>query len=476
MKMKKHTALRYLLALLLSIAVSGIFTSSPTWAASTEQVNEVRDLLEQYHLNKPQDQNLNGEAINAMVDSLHDPYTEYFDDEQWKQFSDNLEQTFVGIGIVMTEDAGRIYVEDVIAGSPAEKAGLLPGDTIVSAEGKSVKGISIPELQQKLRGGEGTTVKLGVSRDGKTITYTITRKSIQLPVATGQMMGDGVGYLSLSGFTSDAGDLFGKQLEKLEHAGMKSLVIDLRNNGGGYVNAAQQIAGLFLKDGVLAHMKDRDGKDMPLPVQGESKNYPVTILVNGGSASASELLAGALQDYGAAKLTGTQTFGKGVVQSIIPLKSGGVLKVTVQEYFTPNGRKVNKKGLKPDHVVEGAGEQLIQGFRDAGGHALSLTTARGSVVINGIRIAQQDPAIQQGKVWYVNLRLAAAMAGAELRYDLKTRKITVTSKNKSYTLNIKDKHLILKNGWSLIDTRTLHSWFANITAQTVGGQLRLTSR
>ncbi|TJY44245.1 S41 family peptidase [Cohnella pontilimi] len=476
MKMKKRPGIRYVLALLLSVALSGIFTISNAGAATTEQVNEVRNLLEQYHLNKPDNSNLNDAVIDAMVESLHDPYTEYFNEEEWKRFSDSLEQTFVGIGIVMAEEAGGIYIEDVILGSPAEKAGLLPGDQIVSAEGKSVKGLALPEVQQKLRGEEGTLLKIGISRNGKTLTFTITRKSIQLPVATGQMMGDGIGYLSLSGFTSDAGELFRNQLVRLEQAGMKSLIIDLRNNGGGYVNAAQQIAALFLKDGVLAHMKDRDGKDIPLPVQGEGRKYPVTILVNGGTASASELLAGALQDYGVAKLTGTQTFGKGVVQSIIPLESGGVLKVTVQEYFTPKGRTVNKKGLTPNHVVEGSGEQLIRGFRDAGGRALTLKAGKGSVVVNGIRAAEREPAIQQGKVWYVNLRLAAAMAGAELTYDLKNRKITVKSKTKSYTLNINDKRLLIRNGWSLIDTRALNSLFANVTAQTTGGQLQLTSR
>jgi carboxyl-terminal processing protease len=474
MKAQKRIGFRIVLALLLALALTGTWTTSSTWAATTDQVNEVRNLLEQYHLNKPDDKDLNGTAIDAMVNSLHDPYTQYFDPEQWKTFSDSLEQTFVGIGIVMTEEKGVVSVEDVITGSPAEAAGVLPGDAIVSADGKSVKGVSVTELQKQLRGAEGTTLTIGVTREGKTFSYAITRKSVQLPITTGQMMADGVGYLALSGFSSDAGDAFRKQLDKLEQAGMSSLVIDLRNNGGGYVNAAQQIAGYFLKDGVLAHLKDRDGNDSPLTVQGGGKSYPITILVNGNSASASELFAGALQDYGVAKLVGTQTFGKGVVQSILPLQSGGVLKVTVQEYFTPNGHKVNKKGLTPDHVVIGSGEQLIQAYRDAGGHALSMTTAKGAIIVNGVRTVEPDAAVLRGNQWYANVRLASALAGADVGFDPKTHTITLTDKVHHYSIKLGDKRLTSKHGWNLIDIRAMQNWFPNLSVDTAQGQLRIT--
>ncbi|MDB4868919.1 MAG: hypothetical protein JWR03_3252 [Cohnella sp.] len=473
MKAQKRIGFRILLALLLSLALTGTWTTASA-AATTDQVNEVRTLLEQYHLDKPADKDLNGAAIDAMVNSLHDPYTEYFDPEQWKTFSDTLEQTFVGIGIVMAEEKGVVYVEDVITGSPAEAAGVLPGDAIVSADGKSVKGLSVTELQKQLRGAEGTTLTIGVTRDGKAFSYTITRKSVQIPVATGQMMGDGVGYLALSGFSSDAGEAFRKQLDKLEQAGMSSLVIDLRNNGGGYVNAAQQIAGYFLKDGVLAHLKDRDGNDSPLSVQGSGKSYPITILVNGNSASASELFAGALQDYGVAKLIGTQTFGKGVVQSILPLQSGGVLKVTVQEYFTPNGHKVNKKGLTPDHVVYGSGEQLVRAFRDAGGHALAMTTTNGAIVVNGVRTVEPYAAVLRGNLWYANVRLASAMAGADIGFDPKAQTITLKDHDHSYSIKLGDERLTNKGGWNLIDIRTMQNWFPNLSVDTAQGQLRLT--
>lgn len=468
--------LRFAIAIISAIIWIGTSEPSPIWAATSKQVEEVREILDQYHLSKPDEGALNDAAIQAMIKSLNDPYTEYFNEEQWKRFSADLEQTFTGIGIVIVEEDGVVYVEDVLPGSPAEAAGVLPGDAVSSADGKTAKGLSVPEVQQLLRGIEGTTVKLGVKRDGKEQSFSIVRKTIQQPVASGQMMGDGVGYVALTGFTSDAGSLFAKQIEKLEKTGMKSLLVDLRGNGGGYVNAAQQIASLFIRDGVLANLKDRSGKNNPITASGGGKSYPVTVLVNGQSASASELLAGALQDYGIAKLVGGKTYGKGVVQSIIPLQSGGVIKVTVQEYFTPNGRRVDKTGLTPDHAIEGTVEQLIGGFRDAGGKSLAAEMGKGSVSINGIRAARTNAAVQKGDSWYVNLRLAAALTDAQVGYDAKTKSVTLSKNGTTYKLASGDSRLMNKDGWSLIDLATLMKWFPGVTSETTGGQLKLTVR
>jgi carboxyl-terminal processing protease len=467
---------RLLAAALASFVLAAAWPASPANAETKEQVDEIRQLLEQYHLSKPDDSDLNQKAIDAMVESLQDPYTEYFDPEEWNSFSDSLEQQFSGIGIVLVDENGTIYVEDVLPGSPAETAGVLPDDVIATADGKPVKGMTLSDVQQKLRGQEGTSVQIGVLRGGKPLSFTLTRKAIQVPVATGQMMGDGVGYLALTGFTSDAGSLFAAELGKLERAGMTSLVIDLRDNGGGYVSAAQQIASLFIKDGLLAHLKDRDGKDTPIRVSGGGKNYPVTILVNGNTASASELLAGALRDYGIAKLTGSRTFGKGVVQSIVPLKSGGVLKVTVQEYVTPKGRKVDKTGLAPDHAVNGREEQLIAAYRDAGGRTLTAEFGDSSVRINGIRTARVGGAVKNGGRWSVHLRLAAALVGAEVGYDAKSKTVTISRDGTVYKLKEGDSRLIQKNGWNLIEVSTLTAWYPELRPEETGGKLKLTVR
>jgi carboxyl-terminal processing protease len=468
--------LRLSLALLLSVALF-IFWIPAVFGESAEQVNEVRQILEQYHLSKPVDEDLKDSSITGMVESLHDPYTQFFDEEQWKSFTSALEQTFVGVGIVMNEEksTGTVYVEDTIAGSPAETAGVLPGDVLVSADDKLFKGKSITDIQNIIRGEAGTNVALSISRNGKIMIFNITRKLIQIPAVTTRLLGNGVGYLALSGFTLDAGSQVKSQLSQLEQSGITSLVLDLRNNGGGYVNTAQEIASLFVKDGVLAHMRDRDGNDHPLEVKGDVKSYPVIILVNGNSASASELLSGALQDYGVAKLVGTKTYGKGVVQSLIPLQSGGMLKVTIQEYFTPLDRKVDKIGLTPDVVLEGAPEQLIGAFRLAGGQRVTLTSGNGVLAVNGVRSAQSGVAWQDKTVWYVNLKLAASLTGAKLSYDTKNHVYTLVRDTLVHTIKTNDYHLKIKDGKSNIDVRLLAKWYSGVTFSSSGDTLKLSA-
>lgn len=472
--MNYYKKFRVSIALLLSFALFAAWTPA-VFGASAEQVQEVRELLEEYHLSKPDETDLTETEIDAMVDSLHDPYTQYFDEDEWESFNSVLEQTFVGIGIVMVEDKGAVYVEDVIPGSPAEEAGIQPGDKIAGADGKSFAGKSSAEIQMELRGVEGTEVALSIVRNGKALKFKVTRKSVQIPVVTTRMLEKGVGYLALSGFTSDAANEVGRQLSKLEKNGLKSLVFDLRDNGGGYVNAAQEIAGMFVKQGVLAHMRDRDGNDEPIEINGSEKPYSVIILVNGNSASASELLSGALQDYGVAKLVGTKTYGKGVVQSLIPVQSGGVLKITIQEYYTPTGRKVDQVGLTPNHVVNGNAEQLINAFRLAGGQKVSATLDKGVLTVNGVRMAQPGAAWKDKTGMYVNLKLAVEIVGAKLTYDSKNHTYKLKKGTQIHSIKTTDSRLIIKDGQSNIDVKLLAKWFAGFTFSTQGEAIKLAS-
>ncbi len=464
-------------SIVLLLTFSLFFVSVPAaLGATAQQVEEVRELLEQYHLKNPADSELADKEIDEMVDSLDDPYTQYFDDKEWKAYSSELEQTFVGIGIVMTEESGKVYVEDVIADSPAASVGILAGDLLVGADGKSFAGKSMADIQKEIRGEEGTVVALSVSRGGKALKFKITRKSVHVPVVSAKMLEQGVGYLALSSFTSDSAKEVKRELEKLEKNGLSSLILDLRNNGGGYVNAAQEIAGLFIEEGVLAHMRDRDGNDEPLSISGTAKPYDVVILVNGNTASASELLSGALRDYGVARLVGTKTYGKGVVQSLISLKSGGVLKVTIQEYYTPKGKKVDQVGLAPDLARSGAAEQLIGAFRLAGGKKLSVSWQNGVLTVNGVRMSQPDAARKEGKLWYVNLKVGAEIAGAKLTYDAKGRAYTLTKGNQRETIKADDPRVKIKDGRTSIDVRLLAKWFKDVTFSSSGESLKLGSR
>lgn len=451
------------IAALLGIAL--LFGSASVAVADTpEQAKEVRQLLLDYHYNKPSADSLASDDIDQMIATLNDPWTQFFDAKEWESFNSALEQTFVGVGIVMRQDKGGVYIDDVIAGSPADSAGLLPGDLMVMADGKSVIGSSSSEIQQLLLGQEGELASLSVKRDGKRIDFIIMRQKLSLPVVTTKLFGDGVGYLALSGFTSDAAEKVKAGLAELEKQNITSLVFDLRGNGGGYVDAAQKIASLFIKDGVLAHMVDRDGDDTPLVVKGAKKDYPVVMLVNGNTASASELLSGALQDYGVARLVGAKTYGKGVVQSIVSLQSGGVLKLTVQQYFTPKGRTVNKVGLTPDIPVDDPASQLIEAYRAAGGHKVVLSALNDVVTMEGIRTAEPSAALKDAKgVWYVNIRLGASIAGAKFKYDATKRLFTLTKGKVVYTVKSNDPHLVVKNGRTMIDVALLKKWFPGFT-------------
>jgi len=473
--MNRIRKIKHSIALLLAFALFFVYVPAAL-GATDQQTEEVRGLLERYHLKGPDDSSLSGKEIDEMVDSLKDPYTKFFDDEEWKTFNADLEQTFVGIGVVMKEEKGKVYVDEVLEGSPAASVGILAGDLLVGADGKSFEGKTMADIQKEIRGKEGTVVTLSVTRSGKALKFKITRKPIHAPVVATKMLEPGIGYLALSSFTSESGKEVKRELEKLEKNGLTSLVLDLRNNGGGYVNAAQEIAGLFVEEGVLAHMKDRSGNDDALTISGSAKPYEVVVLVNGNTASASELLSGALRDYGVAQLVGTKTYGKGVVQSLIPLKSGGVLKVTVQEYYTPKGKKVDQVGLTPNLVLNGAAEQLIGAFRLAGGQKLAVNWQDGILTVNGLRMSQPDAVLKDGNQWYVNMKLAATIAGAKLAYDSKTRTYSLSKGSQLESVKSNDTRVIVKDGRASIDVRLLAKWFKGVTFSASGDALKLGSR
>ncbi|WEK55800.1 MAG: S41 family peptidase [Candidatus Cohnella colombiensis] len=461
----------------LFLCITFLITTSPTtFAATDQQTDEVRAYLEQYHYNKPSAASLSGSSIEDMIKSLNDPYTEFFEAEEWEAYSNALDQTFVGIGIVIGETNGNVFVEQLIEGGPAQLAGLMVGDQLVSSDGKSLINTTTLQVQSLLLGKEGTSLLLKVKRDGKLLDFSITRKKLQIPAVSTTMLGDGVGYLELSGFTFNAGKEMKEKLIKLEEEGLTSLIIDLRNNGGGYVSSAMAIASLFIEDGVLAHLRDRDNEDYPLKVTGSKKKYPVAVLINGYSASASELLAGALQDYGLATLVGTRSYGKGVVQTIVNLESGGVLKFTIEQYFTPSGRKVDKVGLIPNIVNTDVSGQLIDAFRAVNGNKVTINIQDRLVNVNGILNYDNTAAGQNKKgIWHANLRLIATLIGAQLKVDTKSKTFTLTKGELTYTIPTNDSHLIVKNGRTLIDVRLIKKWFPSFSYLVKENTLKLTA-
>ena len=295
-------------------------------------------------------------AINGLVNSLGDPYTEFFTPEANSQFQQNIEGNFGGIGAELGVNAkDEIAVIAPLKGTPAEKAGLKSGDWIVAVNGTSTDGLTIDDAVNLIRGDIGTKVTLTVMRNGwqKTQDFTIIRANIQVPTVDFEMKGD-IAHVSLHEFTQDAGSLFYGALVKAVNANAKGIVLDLRGDPGGYLEIAVDISGYFLKPGTLVVTEaGRNGTSTTYTADGNGAlaNLPLVVLIDGGSASASEILAGALHDDRGVKLVGEKSFGKGTVQTLEALADGSAIKLTVAHWVMPSGRILDHDGIVPDYVV-----------------------------------------------------------------------------------------------------------------------------
>ncbi|HEY0828420.1 MAG TPA: S41 family peptidase, partial [Bacilli bacterium] len=333
-KIKKFISYFTLSVVLVSLLILPYTVTAADTISSHVEVDEIFGLIKNNHVSGISESKLADAAIEGMLSALDDPYTQYFNKNEWEAFADSLERNYVGVGIRVGEDGSGFYVAEVFPNSPAQLAGILKGDYIISADGVLMKGKTITELVSMISGPAGTTVKVTIAREQKSITFTMKRQKITIPNVTNKTFSEGTGYIRISSFSSDADEAFTAQLEEMKKSGMNSLVVDLRDNPGGYLDTTANMAKHFIKEGTLIHTKDRDSIDNPVKVIGGTPlTIPIVVLVNGNSASASEVLTGFLQDYNLAKVVGTLTYGKGSVQNIFPLSNGGALKITIQEYL-----------------------------------------------------------------------------------------------------------------------------------------------
>jgi carboxyl-terminal processing protease len=302
-------------------------------------------------------------AAKGMMQALDDPHTLYVDPEGHKLEMTALEGKFQGIGAVITIKDQVLTVIAPIAGSPAEKAGIVSGDRIVAVNGKPTSGLTLVEAALTIRGPAGTPVRLLVLRAGASepVEIEITRAEIKIDSIVSEMKDD-IAYVRITQFLKSTGNDLRDALKDAITKGAKGVILDLRDNPGGILDASVDVASQFLSRGIVVDAVDDDGKHNQLLVRagGVATNIPLVVLVNGGSASASEIVAGALQDYGRAKLAGSKTFGKGSVQVVRELDDGSSVHITKAEWFTPNGRPINGTGLTPDFVLELKGEEMVK--------------------------------------------------------------------------------------------------------------------
>ena len=315
-----------------------------------------KEILNKYYLGDIDEEKLAEGSIKGYIEGLDDPYTEYISKEEMKDYMEDTLGNYVGIGIYMTADKkqDKVKVISPIKGSPAEKAGIEPGDIIVSVNGKTYKASEMSAMSNDIKGEEGTEVEITILRGTETKEFKVKREKIKVNPVEGKVLDNNIGYIKFTSFDETTADDFKNKYEELKKSNIKSLIIDLRNNGGGLVDQALKIADYITeKDSVLLYEVDKNGKEEDFTSDEEHQiDIPMTVLVNQYSASASEIFAGAIQDYDLGAIVGTQTYGKGVVQQIFDLKDGTCVKLTIAKYFTAKGQDIDGKGITPDVAID----------------------------------------------------------------------------------------------------------------------------
>jgi carboxyl-terminal processing protease len=336
-------------------------------------VAEVLEQLDADAVKAPDGDKLADGAVDGILRALDDPYAQYFDADEFAEFNDALDGEFSGVGLVLEEGPKGVRIVSVLDGTPAAEAGITEGERIVSVDGTDVSDKPINVIVERVKGEAGTDVTLGLAGGSQgRHEVTLTRRQIDTPNIEAKQLDDGTGYVRLLQFTGGVGDAVRGEVERLVAEGATGIVLDLRGNPGGLLPEAISIASIFIEDGPIVSVQERDAERRNYSARGDAlAELPLVVLVDKGSASASEIVAGAVQDNDRGDIVGTSTFGKGTVQTIQTLDSGGGVKFTTAEYFTPSGDSIEGVGVQPDQVVRGGDAQLAAAQR-----ALQAAVAR----------------------------------------------------------------------------------------------------
>ncbi len=310
-------------------------------------------LIEKEYMGSYTDHVLMDNALHMYVASLGDPYSAFFNKSEYEDFSSGLEGDYRGIGVTVKIENGRILISDVQNNSPAKKGGILPGDILVKVNGTEYKGSQMSEAVSEIKKHSvGQSLTITVEREGSLRDFTIVIEEIKLELVSSKILENFIGYVRIQSFGNEVASLFRKNVEEMKEKGIKGLIIDLRSNPGGALTTAVEIGDYLIGEGELLTVRDKDGKEKVYKSKKGELELPMCVLINEQSASASELVAGALRDYNKATLIGKKTYGKGVVQSVFDLGDKTALRLTIAKYYTPSGECIHGKGISPDIEVD----------------------------------------------------------------------------------------------------------------------------
>ena len=351
-------------------------------SSGSDVLEDAYDRIRTTAVDPPSEEELTRGAIKGMVEALkkgEDPYALFYSPQSYKEFQNYTTGQFSGIGVWLKNKGGTLEIVSVLPSTPALEAGLKSGDRIIQIDGKDASDQNVDEAVTRIKGPEGTDVRLTVERDGSSLDFTITRQAIELPNLQARVQDSDLGYVRLFGFARGAGKELQNRVKQMIDKGVEGVVLDLRDNGGGLFSEAIEVASVFLEGGEVVTYKERSEPEIVYEAEGAAfDDLPLVVLVNEGTASASEIVAGAFQDRDRAILVGSKTFGKGSVQEVFPLGDASALKFTTGAYETPAGRDINGKGIEPD--VEVAAEPNVQKTRAIEilkGIVISTTGAQG---------------------------------------------------------------------------------------------------
>ncbi|MEE1313194.1 MAG: S41 family peptidase [Lachnospiraceae bacterium] len=324
--------------------------------ANSYKMKQLKTIIDEYYLDEVDEEEITEYTYKGMVAGLDDPYSVYYTKEEYESVQESSEGVFSGVGIVLTQDTetNAITVVKPMKDGPAAKAGIKAGDILTKVEGEEIAADEeLTSVVSKVKGKEGTKVTLTFLRDGKEKDYILKRQEIQNPTVEYEMLENQVGYIKITEFNEVTVEQFDEALGDLNEKGMKKLVLDLRDNPGGLLSAVTDIADMILPTGMIVYTEDKNGDRSEYEAKTEEcVEQPIAVLINENSASASEILAGAIQDYDAGTIVGTTSYGKGIVQNIFQMGDGSAVKLTISNYYTPKGRNIHKKGIEPDVEVE----------------------------------------------------------------------------------------------------------------------------